>query len=686
MRFMGFSISRDENSRRGAGRVAMRFVIYRIETEENLKKGAEKMKKINFNRLIAAFAVLFFVGLGFTFAKTAFADGPVVIITSPANGDHVDTDTPVIEYTVTGGSITSFIVDGTELAPDNIPASGTALAHLDDGARTISITAVDGATNETIATSIFTVDTLDPVVAITAPADTSVLNGLPITISGTVTEDNIESVTLTLVLAGGDPIAPIDLTADAADGNFSTDVGSLADGDYTITVECVDLAGNDHAPSVGIELDAACVLTVRITDGSGTIEASYIGGDPIIMTENAADGIRTYETTLTYGSDVQLTAASTAGYVFKRWGGDTFGDSEITTINSIILDMVIFAYFSEDGAEYHVDPSDANASDDLSCGSAGTPFASLDYALNFLMPGNTLTLHQGIYGSIVIDSTVSGTEGNLVSFIGDGEVIIDGTGQDEAMLLEGNYILIRNFKLTKGGSYGLKITGDNITAERCDIYDNGLHGLYAQDVSNITIDNCVLRDNAGDGINLSGGAEDLIQNCVSSSNGADGIALFGADDCIVRYSIALKNGGAGFSMGDAASLDATLYNNIAYDNTGNGFNIAVTDAILLNNIANENGGDVVVDLPLEVDYNYWGDGVFVVDHDANLLCDSADGPPGFVNTEDLDVVTDLSLPNFGRCYGLRLKQSSICLDSGVALGVGANSDPVLFTVDMTDAG
>jgi len=420
-----------------------------------------------------------------------------------------------------------------------------------------------------------------------------------------------------------------------------------------------------------------------------------IGGDPIAMTENTADGIITYEATVTYASGVELTAVSSEGYAFRRWGGDTFGDSETAAIDNIMLDMAIFAYFSEDGAEYHVDPSDLNASDDLSSGSTQAPFASLGYALNFLMPGNTLKLHQGTYGSIVIDSTVSGAEGSLISFIGDGEVVIDGTGQDEAMVVEGDYILIRNFKLKKGGSYGLRITGDSATVERCDIYDNGLHGLYAQDVSNVAIDNCVMRDNVSSGISLNGGTKHLIQNCVFSSNGADGMAIFGADDVIARYNIALKNTGAGFSIGDAACYDATLYNNIAYDNTGHGFDVAVTDAILINNIAHENGGDAVAGLPLLVDYNYWGDGAFVTDHDLHSISDThdADGnprpaddqAPGFVNIEDLDVVTDLNLPNFGRCYGLRLKQSSICLDSGTALGVGANSDPAAFTADMTSA-
>jgi hypothetical protein len=124
----------------------------------------------------------------------------------------------------------------------------------------------------------------------------------------------------------------------------------------------------------------------------------------------------------------------------------------------------------------------------------------------------------------------------------------------------------------------------------------------------------------------------------------------------------------------------------------------VPDAILVNNIADDNnlvgnrvGRDVSVGIaaPSRVDYNYWGDGNFVAAAacDANSLKDGdilrgvpVTGP-GFVNPDAYSVDTDVTSPNFAKCFALRLreKEESICVDAGDSLArlIGAPSGNTL---------
>ncbi|GAI36662.1 unnamed protein product, partial [marine sediment metagenome] len=151
---------------------------------------------------------------------------------------------------------------------------------------------------------------------------------------------------------------------------------------------------------------------------------------------------------------------------------------------------------------------------------------------------------------------------------------------------------------------------------------------------------------------------------------------------------------SGFYVSGGSSAGASLYNNIAFQNAVNGFQVAndAYDVIVINNIGDDNtGGDVIVDIPTpsRIDFNYWGDGNFVNDgvgYDENSLsdADSGDGTPGFFDSGDLTIVTNTASPNFGKCFGLRLKITSLCLDSGIYLasldGLVDNSNTINIAV------
>ena len=359
-------------------------------------------------------------------------------------------------------------------------------------------------------------------------------------------------------------------------------------------------------------------------------------------------------------------------YSFAQWSGNILAGHERD--NPLLLDMdgnrEIIAYFSEDDATYYVDLN--SGSDELTSGGLGNPFATIGYALNFLQSGNSLKIYEGTYNeSIIVD-----VDGISIECLG--EVIIDGGGADQCMLIEANNIAIKGLKFTNGALAGLKIYKDmvtlnNVTTEKCEAYSNGI-GFHILDSEDVVIRACVSHDNSSNGFDFGNCVNSLIENSVSYGNAGDGVVLYDVDGCIARYNITFNND-TGFYVSAGSGIGATLYNNIAYQNTDKGFEVAndAYDVIVINNIGHDNsGGDVLVDMPTpsRVDFNYWGDGngIFVPSYDSNSLSEAADGPPGFFDPNDLRVVTNTSSPNFGKCFGLRLDvTSSACLDGGVYL-------------------
>ena len=173
---------------------------------------------------------------------------PAIAITAPVNGLFLNAAT----VTVTGNSddpTARITVTSTPLGRgDGIAATITGLTFsaaavpLAEGSNTITVTAVDPAGNQTLATVSVTLDTSLPVVTISAPVNGSFINNKNVTVSGTISEQ------LTALTANGQSVTPAGLA-------FSTTV-TLKEGANSILLEATDRAGNRGTASLTVTLDS----------------------------------------------------------------------------------------------------------------------------------------------------------------------------------------------------------------------------------------------------------------------------------------------------------------------------------------------------------------------------------------------------------------------------------------------
>lgn len=177
---------------------------------------------------------------------------PEIRLVSPPNGALLANATPAIEVAFSDNfsgvklSTLRFFLDGVDRTGDaSVTATGlrfTPPQPLAEGAHTIEVFLSDHAANEAHATFRFTIDTLAPVVAITAPAEGQVVAASPIQVTGTVTDASA----ITSVTVNGQP-------ASLSGGSFTASV-TLVSGPNTITAEATDAAGHVGRATVTVTL------------------------------------------------------------------------------------------------------------------------------------------------------------------------------------------------------------------------------------------------------------------------------------------------------------------------------------------------------------------------------------------------------------------------------------------------
>lgn len=203
---------------------------------------------------------------------------PVISIQSPANGAYVSNSAAPVVFTVTdeaGGSgvkLSSLVVklDGTAVAADTITNEAitngyrftyTPASALSDGSHTVSIECQDNDGNSAEAKSTtFTVDTVPPVLNVTAPEDGYITNKSSLNIVGTTNDITSNPVTLNISLNGVDQgNIPV-----ANDGSFSK-VVTLLEGENSIVVTATDSAGKSSSVTRTVTLDTTVPTITNAT-------------------------------------------------------------------------------------------------------------------------------------------------------------------------------------------------------------------------------------------------------------------------------------------------------------------------------------------------------------------------------------------------------------------------------------
>ena len=216
---------------------------------------------------------------------------PVVNITSPSTGAYLASNTPAITFTVVDeangskinvSTVALKIDGGTTIGDGSAGMVRTTIANgysytytpqsaLSDGSHTVAVNVSDNDGNTaTQKSATFTVDTVAPVLNVTAPVDSLKTNIALVNVTGTTNDVTSSSVTVTVKLNGVDQGV-----VTVASGSFTKAI-TLATGNNTIVVRATDLAGKytEVTRTVTLNQSAPVISNIVITPNPANVGAS----------------------------------------------------------------------------------------------------------------------------------------------------------------------------------------------------------------------------------------------------------------------------------------------------------------------------------------------------------------------------------------------------------------------------
>lgn len=344
-------------------------------------------------------------------APTATTGTAAITMLYPAPALAIDAVTPLtnvstqnIGGTVDNGATVSVAVNGAASQPATV--SGTSWSYavvLVQGVNNITVTATKPLSNSAAASTSITLDTLAPVLAVSALADGSYTSTQVQNVSGTVSDANLGQVTI-----NGQPVA-------VTNGAFSSAL-TLATGTNAIVVRASDLAGNITTDSRTINFDAS---------------------KPVITVATPADGIYTNVNTAALSGSVDKSCVVTVAGAAAQMNGNSWTASVnlvpgLNAINitatdlygnasslnrSITLDVVKpVVAITIPGQDYATNQANLTISGTASDASGvtvaatvnGTPVTQLTYANGAF----SLPVTFGTEGSYIVTVTATDAAGN----------------------------------------------------------------------------------------------------------------------------------------------------------------------------------------------------------------------------------------------------------------------------------
>lgn len=279
-------------------------------------------------------------------AAKVWFDKSLIDFTAAAKDD--ETGLANILYSVNGGSQISMTT------PDANGSASASNVVLNEGENTISIVAKDIVGNTSEAGSFSTlkawVDTTKPAfsdITLTGASNAAdFISNTPVTYSGSVTEDNLKSLTVSAKLNGADTTLPF---ADpAVANNFSFTLPATAgDGSWVFTVTVTDKAGNTNSTTTpAVLLDTQAPAFINTDAAPLSFGGKSLAGIDVTATEEALvagetvqavkHGVWLKDTTLTFigyytesGSGIDSVKCKIVGS-----DGNTKNDLSVTPVRS----------------------------------------------------------------------------------------------------------------------------------------------------------------------------------------------------------------------------------------------------------------------------------------------------------------------------------------------------------------
>lgn len=210
---------------------------------------------------------------------------PVIAITAPSANALIINNKPAISWTVTdndsgvnpdtikltidsGAAITGSSIT-KEAITNGYRCTYTPTTALSDGSHTIKVDASDYDGNAaTQKSSTFKIDTVPPVLSVTAPTNGLETNQAKVTVTGTTNDVTSSPVTLTIKLNSG----AAEAVTVASDGKFSKEL-TLTSGTNTITIVATDGAGKSTTVTRTVKLDTAAPVISAVTLTPNPVDA-----------------------------------------------------------------------------------------------------------------------------------------------------------------------------------------------------------------------------------------------------------------------------------------------------------------------------------------------------------------------------------------------------------------------------
>lgn len=220
---------------------------------------------------------------------------PVITITSPSSGAYVTNNKQTVIFTITdevngsGVNLSTVVVKLDNTAVPAAQITNTAITNgyrftytpataLADGSHTVTVNASDHDGNAAVQKSTtFKVDTVAPVLNVTAPVNNLITNKASLTVAGTTNDVTSSPVTVKITLNGADQGAVTVGTG----GAFSKQI-TLAEGSNTIVITATDSAGKATSVTRTVKLDTSvpkiksATITPNPVDAGATMVISVV--------------------------------------------------------------------------------------------------------------------------------------------------------------------------------------------------------------------------------------------------------------------------------------------------------------------------------------------------------------------------------------------------------------------------
>lgn len=245
--------------------------------------------------------------------------------------------------------------------------------------------------------------------------------------------------------------------------------------------------------------------------------------------------------------------------------------------------LLVVSATAADAATFYVAPT---GSDD-NPGTASEPFATLQYAVRVVQPGDTIIIRPGTHTGFEI--TASGAPGAPIVIRGEQGAVLDVAGPfnrrgDIVVVRNASHIVIESLEVRDGSRAGIAVLGEaNAIAESVvirdvNVHDNELYGIFTAYTRGLLIED----------------------SAISGSTKKDGIAISRlASDTVVRRNVIRGNAASGILVnndgepsGGGVIANVTIEGNTLYENGQVGaaaINFAaVTRSRIVNNLLYEN--------------------------------------------------------------------------------------------------